>query len=326
MPNHEISRTGQTGRPAPRTGTPPALGRTIAAGLAWVLLASAGSAEPLPLGRTPSGHFTIDVQIGADGPFIFLIDTGASNTAIAQPVAETLGFQSVWEDYDDVQSLTTLFSAERFVLQDLRFGGLPPASLNSVVIPISTDQASAVAGLLGADAMPAVPYSIDFPNALLTLDAAPPRHADGMVDEHNLLIGDAGLFNGVRSVRVMIDSGSSRTIVNERLRARALSRSRGVTVNIHGVDSRLPARAEPILLRDIQMGGLCLDSVVAVQADLDIFEALGWRSVPAIVLGMDVLQHARITVDREAGVFEISGVAEENICVDERAPAANYQP
>lgn len=288
------------------------------AALASALLSTAGFAEEVPLTRMPSGHLVVNVQIDSRGPFPFVLDTGANTTAIAQPVAESLGFTSAWEEFNDVQSLTTLFSAERFLLKDMRIADLPPATLNAVVIPVGDDQPNPVAGLLGADALPSARYSIDFADARLTLNSPAPDHADGWVDGRLLLIGRASLSGSLRDVHVMIDSGSARSLVNRRLQTRIISTSRAVTVNIHGVDSRLPEPAQPTLLRDFAMGGLCITPIIALQADLDIFETLGWNSEPAIVLGMDALQYARITVDRDAGTFEISAADPQNACTGER--------
>lgn len=299
--------------------------QSLLAGLAGLLLSTAGLAEPVALERAPSGHLIVEVEIGATGPYVFLLDTGASHTAIAQPVAEALGFQSIWTDYNDVQSLTTLFPAERFVLQDLRFANLAPLSLNSVVIPVEGNQLRPVAGLLGADAIPATRYEIDFGRATLTLDSEAPQHADGMVNAQHLLLGQAEFSRGTHGVRVLIDSGSARTLVNDRLRTQVQHRARGVTYNIDGVASHLPdetgVAAQPILLRELELGGLCLNAVMALQADLDIFEALDWGRMPAMVIGMDVLQYATITVDREAGVFEISAAQPRDACRGERARA-----
>ncbi|WP_339743047.1 retropepsin-like aspartic protease [uncultured Maricaulis sp.] len=297
--------------------------QSLLAGLAVLTLSSAALAEPVVLERAPSGHLIVEVEIGAGGPYIFLLDTGASSTAISQPIAETLGFQSVWEDYGDVQSLTARFSAEHFTLQDLRFAGLAPISLDSVIIPVDGAEVRPVAGLLGADAIPTARYSVDFANATLTLDANTPEHADGYVNSQNLLLGQAELGQGMHGVRVMIDSGSARTLINERLRTQVQHRAGGVTYNIDGVASRLPSdtgvEAQPVLLRGLELGGLCRNSVLALQADLDIFEALDWGNMPAMVIGMDVLQYATITVDREAGTFEISATNANDACRGERA-------
>lgn len=86
------------------------------------LLAIAGApvfGQTIELERTVSGHLALDVGIGDHGDFTFALDTGANRTAIAQDVAERLGFVSTWSAPDDVQSLTRLFEAERFHMADI---------------------------------------------------------------------------------------------------------------------------------------------------------------------------------------------------------------
>ena len=64
----------------------------LATGAAHSSEALAG--DDIQLERTPSGHLLLPVTIGDAGPFPFILDTGASHTAIAAPVAEQLGFRA----------------------------------------------------------------------------------------------------------------------------------------------------------------------------------------------------------------------------------------
>ncbi len=72
--------------------------------------------------------------------------------------------------------------------------------------------------------------------------------------------------------------------------------------------------AAPLTVRRFQIGGLCVDSFIALQADLDVFSSLGWEHEPAIVLGMDVLQHAAITIDRGTGTVQVDAADDHNAC------------
>lgn len=274
----------------------------------------ASATQSLTLQRAPSGHFLVPVSIDGQGPYIFLFDTGASHTAIAQPVAESLGFRSEWQRTGDVQSLTTRFEAERFALNRFEFAATGPMRINSVVIPVSPDDPNPVAGLLGADAITARRYAMDFSTGTLTLDAAPAQIADGRVNPIGLLLARAHLQRGVSHINVIIDSGSSWSIVNPRLARFIRQRSGTVRFNINGVDDDIDMEAAPVTVRRFQIGGLCVDSFAALQSDLDVFGALGWDYEPAIVLGMDVLQHASVTVDRDTGVVQIDAAGDGISC------------
>lgn len=290
----------------------------IAASLLTLAALAGGPAlampETLVLQRAPSGHLLVPVSIDGQGPYIFLFDTGASHTAIAQPVAESLGFRSAWDRTGDVQSLTTRFEAERFALDRFEFAATGPVQINSVVIPVGADDPNPVAGLLGADAITAQRYRMDFSTGTLTLDAAPAQIADGQVNPIGLLLSHARLRRGVSHINVIIDSGSAWSIVNPRLARFIRQRSGTVRFNINGVDDHVDIEAAPVTVRRFQIGGLCLDSFAALQSDLDVFGALGWDYEPAIVLGMDVLQHASISVDRDTGIVQIDAAGDGIPC------------
>jgi predicted aspartyl protease len=293
-------------------------GNTAIALAALVALTVSGAAvarlDSVTLERAPSGHFLVPVTINGQGPYTFLFDTGASHTAIAQPVAETLGFRSEWNRTDDVQSLTTRFEAERFALNRFEFATTGPMLIDSVVIPDSADNPNPIDGLLGADAINARRYAMDFSAGTLTFHAAPAQIADGRVSPIGLLLSRAHLQRGVSHINVIIDSGSALSIVNQRLAHYIRHRSGTVRYNINGVDDDVDIEAAPVNVRRFQIGGLCIDRFPALQADLDVFSAQGWDHEPAMILGMDVLQYATISIDRDSGIVQIDASDPSHSC------------
>lgn len=270
----------------------------------------------VPLERAPSGHLLLPVTLNGGEPQTFILDTGASNTAIAQPIAETTGFVSQWQSYDLVQSLNDRFDAERYVIDQLVMTGVDPVSVNSVIIPVPADHPLPVAGLLGADAIRSDRYEIDFEGASLILDSRAAEHSDGRIEPRGLLIGQAQLRRRSAPVHVIIDTGSSHTLINRELRRHLFDAGVQFNVNVRvtGIEDGDGEEAAPVLLRQLQIGGLCVDRAPALQSDLDVFDAMGWANEPAMVIGMDTLRHARLRIDREAGVFEISGMTDETRC------------
>jgi hypothetical protein len=272
------------------------------------LLAIAGApvfGQTIELERTVSGHLALDVGIGDHGDFTFALDTGANRTAIAQDVAERLGFVSTWSAPDDVQSLTRLFEAELFHMADIDVPQLEPQNLNMVVVPVPPTHSSDVAGLLGLDAFQGLRYRIDFQNARIDLNPDHEFQGDGRVDPgYGLLFGAARLGSTARVARVIIDSGSPYTIANPTLHFRFMSRD-GIRYRISGVDGRTGDDADYFTVRQFRIGNLCIRRHPILQADLDIFHAVGWQGEPAIVIGMDILAEARVTIDRRTGEWDI---------------------
>ena len=312
-------------------GLHPALSRALMAGTALALASltltppSLAQTAPIqtapiqtivPLERAPSGHLLLPVTLNGGEPQTFILDTGASNTAIAQPIAETTGFVSQWQSYDLVQSLNDRFDAERYVIDQLVMTGVDPVSVNSVIIPVPADHPLPVAGLLGADAIRSDRYEIDFEGASLILDSRAAEHSDGRIEPRGLLIGQAQLRRRSAPVHVIIDTGSSHTLINRELRRHLFDAGVQFNVNVRvtGIEDGDGEEAAPVLLRQLQIGGLCVDRAPALQSDLDVFDAMGWANEPAMVIGMDTLRHARLRIDREAGVFEITGMTDETRC------------
>ena len=279
------------------------------------LTAPTALSEEVTLQRAASGHMLIPVTINGDGPYEFILDTGASHTAIASAVAEQYGFQSDWDEYDTVQALTTQFTAEFFELPNLGYSGRVPSNINTVVIPVPEGHPIPVAGLLGADAIGTQRYMIDFSQGRLTLGSAGPARADGQINPVGLLITEARMRRTYRPVHVLVDSGSARSIANFPLVRAAGSRRMGLRMGtVSGIDGREEENIDTLMVRNVEIGGLCLPAFQMLEGELDIFRHMGWEDEPALILGMDALQHTRITVDRDAGTFELTAATDRFDC------------
>jgi hypothetical protein len=269
----------------------------------------------ITLHRAPSGHLLVPVTIDGAGPYDFIIDTGASHTAVASTVASEFGFESAWESYDEVQSLTTRFDAEFFILPNLGYAGRAPADLTSVVIPVEAGRPIPVAGLLGADAIPSQRYAINFVTGMMELDVPPADRVDGSLNSAGLMIGTVGMRRDFRPIRVMLDSGSARSIANHPLVRMVGSRRMGLRLGtVTGIDGREAESVDTLLVRDLELGELCFPGLQALEGDLDIFRHLGWEDEPAMIIGLDVLQFGRVVVDREAGSFAVEAAGERFNC------------
>ncbi|MGX6648107.1 aspartyl protease family protein [Maricaulaceae bacterium MS644] len=278
--------------------------------LGAALLALSLQAEPSAsaMGRALDGRRSIQVMIEGRGPWPFILDTGASHTAIAQPLAVEFGFEPTGVLHD-VQTLTEEIRSERLVLADVRAGGATAAHLDMVVVDTPTDLDLNYFGLLGNDMFAGRTLSIDVANAVLTLDSPAPAHEDArLYPGRNVPVGDIILHRAGPPVRVLIDTGSARTIINSRLARRLRPDQVTFRFDVMGA-TRLARRetdAEAVRIPSFRMGGICGLGLVAVNADVDVFRAMGLSDEPAMILGMDALAEAVITIDHATGVVEIS--------------------
>jgi len=284
----------------------------------------------LTMSRSDSGYYLIDVNINGAGIWPFLVDTGSSHTSLSQPLAEELGFISTHEILYPVQTLTAEIEAERYLIGNVRLGGLTvDTPLYTVIIPVPENSSARFFGLLGADAFENRVISLDLRASSLDLGAAPPRHADGMLHPDKRVPVTAAVTRRHRApIHVLVDTGAPRTIVNSVLAQRLshhTQRRRASRINVASISPDAPALEDGRLVTvpDLMVGGVCIGSMLAVRADADIFRALGWENEPAMVLGLDVLQHAVITLDYSTGAMEISPARREHGC---RGRRAQFEP
>jgi predicted aspartyl protease len=277
----------------------------VAAFLALSLQAEPSTTQ---LGRAADGRLSIEVMIEGRGPWPFILDTGASHTAIAQPLAVEFGFEPTGALFD-VQTLTEEIRAERLMLEAVRAGGVTSTAIDAVVVETPTDLELNYFGLLGNDMFAGHTLAINVARARLTLDAPAPAHDDARLDpDRNVPMGEIILNRVGTPVPVLIDTGSARTIVNSRLARRLRQNVLTLRYDVMGA-TRLARReddAQAVRIPSFRIGGVCGLGLLAVNADVDVFRAMGWADEPAMILGMDALAGAVITMDHDTGVVEIS--------------------
>ncbi len=281
-------------------------------------LPAASDSGGVPLLRTPSGHYSVDVRIEAQGPWPFLVDTGASHTAIAEPLAVHFGHVPA-DRHTEVQTLTTRYRAERFVVREIEIGPLRIETLDSVIAPIEPDDTLTAYGLLGADAFDLPVLQIDLANGRLAFDAPGPARHDATVDpETRLIFATARVGRFETPVHVLVDTGAPQTLINPALARRLAGFDPVLRLGVSDMADLVRVDDARIMrLETIRVGGLCPRRMTGIEADLDIFRALGWRGEPAMVLGLDALAGAVITIARDSGVVELSYPEGAPACPDE---------
>ncbi len=274
--------------------------------------------EPITLsfGRTVAGHYTLDLALSDRSPLPFIFDTAASHTSLVEPLAVELGFTPTGQLYD-VQTVTEAILAERHSVGPVTIDSYRVSGVDAVVISTLPDEELTLFGLVGADVFDDQRVQADLATGLLTIGAEAPRHHDGVVhSERDVLIGSARLSGARGRVRTLVDTGSLRTIVNTevaKMMTRTFSTSR---VTVGSVDRAAEQLSDAGLVRieRVRIGGLCVGPLLAVKANVDVFRAMGWHDEPAMILGLDALQLAEITVDYPAGVFQLSAGGQARDC------------
>ncbi len=246
-------------------------------------------------------RMTVPVTLGGQGPYHFVVDTGADRTVVSRQVADRLGLadsnRAILHSMSGVTEITTV------KLPTIGVAGHDSEDINAAAL----DQENIGAqGLLGVDTLKGRRVVMDFKKRTMSVLAAGERdHVDSdtiVVTARSrygqLVLVDADVDG--TPVTVIIDSGAQNTIGNGPLR-RLLAKRNGRMqfYNTELVDvtgGRLPAQVAAA--GRVRIGGINVDNVIIAFADAHPFKRFGLTERPAMLLGMDTLRgFRRVSVD-----------------------------
>ncbi|CAN1500570.1 Retropepsin-like domain, bacterial [Caulobacteraceae bacterium] len=283
-------------------------GAALAPGIAFAH-ENAPDAAPDPedvigAGEDRYDRLTIPVMIGGQGPFQFVVDTGADRTVLSQDVAEQLGLPPGRDVL--VQGITGSELTRTVKAPEITIGKI---SLKGLDLPVLSRERLGVDGLLGVDALQKRRLVMDFRARKLEILSASGAYKPGSTSSDafvsardrfgRLVVIDANA-NGA-PVSAFLDSGAGMSIANSAL-AESISnrggwRGLGRTVPLYGVTSH-QATAELRRLDSVRLGGLRFTDIPVLIADLDLFAQWGMADRPTILLGVNVLRlFSRVEMD-----------------------------
>jgi hypothetical protein len=235
-------------------------------------------------------RMTTPVRINGQGPFPFVVDTGANQSAIATDVAARIGLVVGEEAPVNTIAGVELAPTTRATLQAGDLAG------GDVVLSVLPASAIGGAGMLGLDALSAARITLDFARQSVRIDG--PRGLPGLGGEVSLKAqmraGQLTLIDadvGGIKLTAFLDSGAQDTVGNMALRSLAYTRYPATIwsqVPILSVTGR-SVIGEFADLPRLRIGSLSVASWPIAFADLHIFRL--WKLIdrPAILLGIDVL-------------------------------------
>jgi predicted aspartyl protease len=234
------------------------------------------------------------VLVNGEGPFRFIVDTGANRSVLSDRLAQQLDLAPVGEG--QVNSVYGVATAPLAQVETLSYGDL---ALPTSRMPILQGPALAgEEGLLGVDGMRGRRLLLDFQRRCIEITPSDQSRRlrgwstlEGELRFGHLMMVD-GSINGQR-VNILIDTGSDTSLANNALRAALDARLE------RGPSQRLFAFGEPIVLEDaiflrrLEVGELRIANLLAYVGDFHIFSVWGLLEEPTLLLGMDVLSRSR---------------------------------
>lgn len=274
-------------------------------------LSPAEAAAMGPLREDRIGRVVAPVMVNGQGPFRFIVDTGANRSALSNQLAAQLGLPVI--GLGEVHSVHSVVTAPMVRLDTLSYGAI---ALTAGEVP--TLEGAVLAGehgLLGVDGMAGRRLRLDFErNCIEISPSARWRAPRGWITlRAQLQFGHLVLLRGRvadTDVKVFLDTGSNTTLANEALRAalsaRAARRRRQMEASVAYTVGEPVVLDHAILIPRLSIGELQVNNVPAFAGDFHIFRLWGLTEEPALLVGMDVLtQASELVIDYGRGVVQV---------------------
>lgn len=270
--------------------------------------ASPAQAQDVPDPLTPAteivesgtDHYdrmTVPVTIEGQGPFHFMIDTGAQATVVTPALRDRLGLRTLGR-------ATLVGMAATKDVEVVRLDGLEFAArvFDALDVPLLEEEYIGADGILGLDSLQNLRVLIDFKKQIIAVDDSAAlggnRGYEIVVRARRklgrLIITDA-LVDGVKTA-VIIDTGAQGSVGNLILQRRLRSRSGESVTSTDVTGATLTA---PLgYAKSLQIGRMWLNNLPIAYSDAPAFAALGLRDKPAMVLGVgDLRALDRVAID-----------------------------
>lgn len=238
----------------------------------------------------------IEVQVNDQGPFRFLVDSGADRSVIGSALAEQL--QLPVGDPVRLQGMAGAATVGTVIVDRL---GLGKSEIGPIRAPALAERDLGAQGLIGIDALAEQRLLLDFDERTITVQDG----RTAIVNEAGEIVVTARLRRGQliitqasisdQRMSAVIDTGSEVTLGNMALRRRLFGTGerRGArSITLVSVTGQT-LEAEAFAIDRIRIGGIYLDNVVVAFADAAPFKLFGLDDKPALFLGSDLLKSFR---------------------------------
>lgn len=313
-----------------RKHVPTPLSRLFAlAALAFALLMNAAAAaEPvasLPYAVDYNGWLTVKVRVNGEGPYDFIIDTGATQSLIFRNLADLHAYEPTGASPQTVLGMSAQGAFPPHYVGDLALGEAALEDLATVILP-DWDVEEKPQGIIGLDFLTRYIAIFDASAGRLDLydPAAPPpddrtrrwKRTRLKPDNFGLDIDDLYTINGRvnnRRVRFLVDLGASGTVLN-----------RSAVAFLTGNDTRISIRpsggaatgritdaleqteiARSVYVDRIRVGGVYWYRRQLAIHDAAIFEELNVHTKPFGLFGADLIRDRSFKLDFPNGEMRI---------------------
>ena len=282
----------------------PLLAALVPLAATFPLLAGQESTQPattvdvLAIKTDQHNRMTVQVRIADQGPFRFLIDTGAQNTVLSTALAGRLLLKSTAKAR--LVGVAGTQEVDTVIVDQIDLG---QRSFYSLLAPLLSGDDIGAEGILGLDSLQGQRVQIDFRKGMIAVDDAKALGGNRGYEivvvarrrSGQLILTDA-VIDGVR-VNVVIDTGAEYSIGNRALQKALASTHGSGTMVLRSVTGQ-EITADLGVADNLKINEMNFVNVVIAYADAPPFKALGLAEKPALFLGMrDMRSLDRIAID-----------------------------
>ncbi|QGN53861.1 retroviral-like aspartic protease family protein [Novosphingobium sp. Gsoil 351] len=248
--------------------------------------------------RDSSDRMTVPVRIGNNGPYDFLIDTGAERTVLARGLADRLGL--VPSGRATMVGVAGSLAVDLVDVAEVKLGS---RSFYDLSAPLLEGQHIGADGIIGLDGLQNQRVLIDFKRNLIAVATARELGGNNGYEivvrarrRGDQLIMTNALVDGIKT-DVVIDTGAQGTIGNRALQ-RAMARRRAPERTTLTSVTGQEIAADLVFARRVTIGNLDFSNLAMMFADAPPFERLNLGDKPALLLGMGQLRaFQRVAID-----------------------------
>lgn len=261
--------------------------------------------SPVDTATDATKRLSVAVRIDGNGPYRFLVDTGADRTVLATDLAVDLGL--LRGERVMMEGVVRAVATDTVTLHELSFGSVRCRRLVVPVLPRTMLEAD---GYLGLDTLDRHRVTLDFKNHTLQVTEPRSRFSALWVRQNETRVRASGTAGHLRAVDCTVDGVAATAFIDTGAEVSA-----GNAALLAALKSRAPARyaVDAVPLTDIT-GGEIVGKVTTVSkirlmeleftdcplviADFQIFNIWGLRQNPALLIGMNYLrQFSKISID-----------------------------
>lgn len=244
-------------------------------------------------------RMTVPVTIMGQGPFRFMVDTGAQATVLSSELAEQLQLHD--RENAVLVGMASSRTVETTIVPDFALGDRTFTIRTAPIIAGSN--IGSADGILGLDSLQGQRVLLDFEHEEMRItdsfEAGGSRSYDIIVRARarlGQLIIHRARIDGINT-SVIVDTGAQSSIGNIALRDRLRRRADladTVMTDVNGVEVSGQTR----IIRNMNLGAVQLTNFPVAFSDAPTFAALGLADEPAMILGMAELRlFSRVAID-----------------------------